>query len=383
MNINELLKKLNIKEQDADIFYKKFAKINISNSSNKNGELIVITSLNPTPAGEGKTSLLIGLVDAFSASNKNVIGTLREPSLGPVFGMKGGASGGGFSTLANGDDIDLHFTGDFHSISTANNLISTIIENEIYFNSELDIDPNKILWKRCIDLNDRGLRELEVKINKDISYKTGFNITAASDLMALWCLVENKEEFSEKLDSAIVAYSKTNKPITIKDLNIISSIIKLLEHTFKPNLAMTNNGNPILIHGGPFANIAHGCNSLIATKLALQLADYTFTECGFGADLGLEKFMNIKMQRSGLYPSLIIVCATIKALKYHGQKENNIESLKIGFKNLDAHINHARKYNIEPMIILNVNNDDTDEEIQTFEELMKTNNLNYALSNIY
>ncbi|MGL4948670.1 MAG: formate--tetrahydrofolate ligase [Mycoplasma sp.] len=383
MGIKELLEKINIDMKNVDIFYNKFAKIENLDNVKKDSKLIVITSLNPTPAGEGKTSLLIGLVDAFCKNNKNAIGTLREPSLGPVFGMKGGASGGGCSYLKNGTEIDLHFTNDFHAITTANNLISTIIENEIFFDSKLNIDKDKILWKRCLDLNDRGLRDITIKIKKDIKYKTGFNITAASDLMALWCLVSNKEEFKDKLNDTVVAYSVTNNPIKIKDLEIGDAIIKILENNFKPNLVMTGESNPMLIHGGPFANIAHGCNSVIATKTALSMFEYVFTECGFGADLGLEKFMNIKMQRSNLYPSLIIICVTIKALKYHGNYDEAKNPISHGFKNLNVHINHAKKYNITPMIILNVNSQDTQEEIDEFKMIMKKNNINFQISNLY
>ncbi|MGL4951489.1 MAG: formate--tetrahydrofolate ligase [Mycoplasma sp.] len=383
MDILKIIEKLKIDKSGADIFYNKFAKFNPILNDEVNGKLIVITSLNPTPAGEGKTTLLIGLTDAFNHENLSAIGTLREPSLGPVFGMKGGASGGGNSTLKHGIEIDLHFTNDFHSISTANNLISSVIENEIYFNSDLNIDHNNILWKRCIDLNERGLRQIEVKINNEKKYTTGFNITAASDLMALWCLVDNQFDFIEELDNTIVAFNLNGAPIRIRDLELSSAIVKILENVFKPNLALTSNNSPMIIHGGPFANIAHGCNTVIATKTALNIADYVFTECGFGSDLGLEKFMNIKMQRTGLYPSLIIICVTIKAMKYHGSMEDSIKSLKAGFLNLKAHINHSEKYNITPLIILNLNKQDTEEEVELFKKMMQSNNLNYEISNIY
>lgn len=383
--IEKVLNKLNIKESNYETYFNKFAKIsNIANTEQKNSKLIVVTSINPTPAGEGKTTLLIGLLDALNHCGHNAIGALREPSIGPVFGMKGTATGGGQTRLENEDEINLNFTGDFHAITTANNLITTIIENEIYFNSNLQIDENKILWKRCIDLNDRGLREINIKLNNNKSYSTGFNITAASDLMALFCLVNNIDEFKDKLNNTIVAYDIKNNPIKIKDLELMDAIVQILHRALKPNLAYTSRLNPMLIHGGPFANIAHGCNSLIATKTGLQLSDYVITECGFGSDLGFEKFMNIKMQLSGLYPNLVIICATIKALKYHGLNEKtNISQLKFGFNNLIAHVKHVRSYNIEPLVILNIHDNDDKDEINLFHELCSVNKIKSNQSNMY
>lgn len=384
MAIIDTLKKLKLNEHEYELYCNKFAKLDISYKSTTS-KLIVVTSINPTPAGEGKTTLLIGLVDAMNAHHLKTLGTLRQPSLGPVFGVKGTATGGGESALLDSDDINLHFTGDFHALTAANNLISTMIENEVYYQSKLNIDPQTIMWKRCLDLNDRGLREITVKIDKQHSYQTGFNITAASDLMALFCLVNNQAEFKSQLANTIVAYTTNHQPITIHDLQIEDAVMAILKNAFKPNLALTTNQNPILIHGGPFANIAHGCNSIIATKTALSLADYVVTECGFGADLGLEKFMNIKMQRANLYPSLIVICVTIKALKYHGQQTdaNDLQQLVNGFENLKVHVAHVRAYHLEPLIILNVNQQDTSAEIETFEQTCKQLKFAYEISHMY
>ena len=382
MKIFDVAKKLNIKSTQYDNYFDKFLKLNLI-KNNKKSNLIVVTSINPTPVGEGKTTLLIGLVDAMNYHGYSCIGTLRQPSLGPVFGMKGTATGGGKSTLLDDNYINLHFTGDFHALTVANNLISTIIENEIFFNSKLNIDPKKILWKRCIDLNDRGLRNLEIKIKNDLFYNTSFDITAASDLMALFCLCNDIYDFKNKIDNTIVAYTKKNKPIKISELNISDAIIEILKQSFKPNLAQTKYHNPIIIHGGPFANIAHGCNSIIATNTAMNYADYVITECGFGSDLGFEKMMNIKMQTMNKMPNLVIICATIKALKYHGNNKNDILALKEGFKNLYHHINNVRKYDLEPLVILNKNKIDSKQEVDEFINYCKQNNINYAISSIY
>lgn len=383
--IEKILNKLNIKESNYETYFNKFAKVsNVDNNKHQHSKLIVVTSINPTPAGEGKTTLLIGLLDALNHCGYKAIGALREPSLGPVFGMKGTATGGGQTRLENEDEINLNFTGDFHAITSANNLITTIIENEIYFNSNLQIDENKILWKRCIDLNDRGLREINIKLNNGESYSTGFNITAASDLMALFCLVNNIDEFKEKLNNTLVAFDIKNNPIKIKDLELVDAIVQILHRALKPNLAYTSRLNPVLIHGGPFANIAHGCNSLIATKTGLQLSDYVITECGFGSDLGFEKLMNIKMQQSGLYPNLVIICATIKALKYHGStNKNNIDQITFGFNNVIAHVQHVKSYNIEPLVILNIHEHDNQNEINLFHELCANNKIKSSQSDMY
>lgn len=382
--MQKFIKQFHLSSNDIFNFNDEFLKINPTFKGDKNGKLIVVTSINPTPEGEGKTSLLLGIVDAMNKFNKKTIGCLREPSIGPVFGLKGTATGGNESTLKNSDKINLHFTGDFHAITTANNLISAIIDNEIFFNSNLNIDPSRIIWKRCIDMNDRSLREIEIKINKNIHYKTGFNITAASDLMALFCLAKFPTDFRTKISNTIIAFSKNNNPIKIKDLQIENAIMKILNDAFWPNLTSTKYESPVLIHGGPFANIAHGCNSIIATRLAKTLANYVITECGFGSDLGFEKFMNIKMQNMNIFPDLAIVCATIKAIKYHGSAEKDINNeLESGFKNLVFHVEHIRKYGIEPLVVLNIHKNDTKNDIIKFATLAKVNGIQFSFSEIY
>ncbi len=380
--INEVAKLLGINENDYFLFNKDIIKINpINNPINK---LIVITSINPTKYGEGKTTLSIGLNDAFNYNNESSIAVLREPSLGPVFGLKGTATGNGKTSMFPSDKINLNFTGDFYALTTCNNLISTIIENEIYFDNKLNINPQKIIWKRCIDLNDRGLRNIEVKIKDKISYKTGFNITAASDMMALFCLINNEKELKEKLDKTIVAYTFDNKPIKIKDLEITDGILKLLEDALKPNLVQSLIGSPIIIHGGPFANIAHGCNSLIATKTSMSLSKYSFTEAGFGADLGFEKFMNIKCRIGNIYPNAVVLCITIKALIHHGefnnQKDNPLENI---FDFLNIHINHIRSFGFEPIILLNKFANDSDEDISLIEKILTEKKLTFKIIDFY
>lgn len=383
MDINKLAQHLMINSNDFENYFNKFGKIKIKNFKHR-GKLIVVTSINPTVSGEGKTSLLIGLVDALNSQGHLTIGALRQPSMGPNLGMKGGATGGGDSYLQHQDLINLNFTGDFHAISTANNLITTIIENEIYYNSKLNIDVNKILWNRCIDLDDRGLRALDIRINDNKHYQTKFNITAASDMMALFCLCEDAKDFKQRIGDTIIAYSTDNQPVCIKHLEIVDSIMAILQQALLPNLVATKYNNPVIVHGGPFANIAHGCNSLMATKTALSLGEYVITECGFGSDLGFEKFMNIKMQSSGLYPNLVIVCVTLNTLKHHGQiKSSNVDKIEFGFKNLLAHVKHINQYGLQPLIILNQYENDTDQEIKVFENLCKINSLTYQLSNIY
>ncbi len=380
--ITEVAKILSISENDYSLFNKDIIKINpINNPVNK---LIITTSINPTIYGEGKTTLSIGLNDAFNYNKEKSIAVLREPSLGPVFGLKGTATGNGKTSMFPSNKINLNFTGDFYALTSCNNLISTIIENEIYFDNKLNIDHEKIIWKRCIDLNDRGLRNIEVKIKDKISYKTGFNITAASDIMALFCLVNNKEELKEKLDSTIVAYSFDNKEIKIKDLEITDAILNLLEDALKPNLVQSLISSPIIVHGGPFANIAHGCNSLIATKTSMSLAEYSFTEAGFGADLGFEKFMNIKCRIGNIYPNAVVLCITIKALKHHGEFNNKkTNPLENCFDFLNIHINHIRSYNFEPIILLNRFANDSDEDIALIKNILEEKKLIFEIVDFY
>lgn len=385
LKITTIANKLNLKEKDLFLYGNEIAKIENFSTNKINGKLIVVTAINPTPEGEGKTTLSIGLIDALNANGYNCVGALRQPSMGPVFGLKGSAFGGGKTCLFPKQRLSLNFTGDFHAITAANNLISSIIDNEIYFNNDLEIDPETIIWNRCLDSNDRGLRNVNLKIKKDICYNTHFNITAASDIMALFCLVNNKDEFKTEIKKTVIASNKDGKDITINDLEIVESLGAILDDAFKPNLIQTEENNPVLIHGGPFANIAHGCNSIIATKMALKLGDYVVTECGFGADLGLEKFMDIKMRRANLFPNLIVICLTVKSLILHGnfEKPVGISILRNGFKNLLVHVNHCKYYGINPLIIINVNSQDLSLELEEVYLLCCENNLNYAISNMY
>ncbi|MCV3734205.1 formate--tetrahydrofolate ligase [Ureaplasma miroungigenitalium] len=349
--------------------------------------LIVVTAMNPNPAGEGKTTTSIGLVDCLNKHNVRAIGALREPSLGPVFGMKGTGSGGGCSKLEPFAKINLHFTGDLHAIATANNLIVAVLENEIYNKSPLNIDPQKILIKRCLDMNDRSLRKINYQIKQE-QINTGFNITAACDLMALICLAQNKEDFQKQLKVTVVAYTYENHPVTIADLEIIESLMIILEDALYPNLVQTAENNPVLVHGGPFANIAHGCSSLIATNMAKELADVVVTECGFGADLGLEKFMNIKSQLGAVDVDLIGLVISLKTIRHHGtyqfDSQDSFAIIKNGFKNVLAHINHIQGYNIKYMAYINVNEvTDTPEELAFLEQLLDEHQIAHARSYAY
>ena len=328
-NINKIAQKLNIDEDDIDCYGKYKAKL--SNSiyeklkNNKNGKLILVTAINPTPLGEGKTTVSIAIADGLSKIQKNAILALREPSLGPVFGIKGGATGGGNSQVAPMEDINLHFTGDIHAITSANNLLSSIIDNHIYFGNELDIQ--EITWKRCVDLNDRQLRKVETGLSGEkniVPREDGFDITVASEIMAILCLSENIEDLKEKLGNIIIGYNSKEEPVYVKQLKAEGAMAVLLKDAIKPNLVQTLEHTPAIIHGGPFANIAHGCNSVIATKLALKLADYTVTEAGFGADLGAEKFLDIKCKTANIKPDVVVCVATLKALKYHGGASKDI-----------------------------------------------------------
>ena len=373
--INKIADKLNIPDEYVEEYGKYKAKISnkiYENVKNKpNGKLILVTAINPTPAGEGKTTTSIAIADGFSKIGKKAMLALREPSLGPVFGMKGGATGGGYSQIAPMDEINLHFTGDLHAITSANNLLSSMIDNHIYFGNELDIQ--KVTWKRCMDLNDRQLRKIETGLSgeKRIVKRTdGFDITAASEIMAILCLAENIVDLKEKLGNIIVGYNSKEEPIYAHDLKAEGAMATLLKDAIKPNLVQTLEHTPAFVHGGPFANIAHGCNSVIATKTALKLADYVITEAGFGADLGAEKFLDIKCRKAGIKPDAVVIVATIRALKYHGGQEKekleeeNIEKLKNGMKNLYKHIENIKeKYGLNVIVGINKFNTDTEKEI--------------------
>ena len=355
------------------------------------GKLILVSAITPTPTGEGKSTTTIGLVDSMNKIGKRCLGALREPSLGPVFGVKGGAAGGGYAQVNPMVDLNLHFTGDLHAMTTANNLVSACIDNHIYHGNKLGIDPNNISWKRCMDLNDRALRKVEVGLSskKEVARFDYFNITVASEIMAILCLSTSLADLRNRLDNSLIAYTFDGKPVYIKDLGITGSLMVLLKQAIKPNVIQTLENNMVLVHGGPFANIAHGCNSILATKLALKLADYVVTEAGFGADLGAEKFLDIKCREAGLNPSLVVLVATIKALKYHGGvaikdlKEENVDALKKGLENLDKHLETIRTFGLPCVVAINKFLTDTDNEINVLLDWAKQRGVEISLSEVY
>lgn len=357
----------------------------------KDGKLILVSAITPTPTGEGKSTTTIGLVDSMNKIGKRCLGALREPSLGPVFGVKGGAAGGGYAQVNPMVDLNLHFTGDLHAMTTANNLVSACIDNHIYHGNKLGIDPNNISWKRCMDLNDRALRKVEVGLSskKEVARFDYFNITVASEIMAILCLSTSLADLRNRLDNSLIAYTYEGKPVYIKDLGITGSLMVLLKQAIKPNVIQTLENNMVLVHGGPFANIAHGCNSILATKLALKLADYVVTEAGFGADLGAEKFLDIKCREAGLNPSLVVLVATIKALKYHGGvaikdlKEENVDALKKGLENLDKHLETIRKFGLPCVVAINKFLTDTDNEINVLLNWANERGVEISLSEVY
>ena len=389
-NILEILNNLNIDDKYINQYGKYKAKIsynlysNIKN--NKNGKLILVTSINPTPMGEGKTTVSIGLADAIKKINKKVILTLREPSLGPVFGLKGGATGGGYAQVAPMEEINLHFTGDIHAITSANNLLSAMIDNHIYFGNKLRF--KEVVWKRCLDLNDRALRRIEINLEEGKRYIPridGFDISVASEIMAILCLATDINDLKMRLSNIIVGYNDIGNPIYARDLKAEGAMLVLLKEAFNPNIVQTLENTPAIIHGGPFANIAHGCNSIIATKMALKLSDYVVTEAGFGADLGAEKFLDIKCRIANIKPDVAVCVATIKALKYHGGmpkedlKEESIEYLEIGIDNLLKHIDNLKnKFNLNVIVAINKFNTDTKKEIEFLIE--KLNGINIETS---
>ena len=377
-NILDIAKKTNIDENDVELYGKYKAKISNFEKYSKNskGKLVLVTAMSPTPLGEGKTTISIAIADGLRKIGKKSILALREPSLGPVFGMKGGATGGGHAQVAPMEDINLHFTGDIHAITSANNLLSAMIDNHIYYGNKLQIE--KVVWKRCIDLNDRQLRKIQTGLSgesKIVPREDGFDISVASEIMAIVCLSEDIEELKQRLGNIIIGYNKDEKPIFAKDLKAEGAMAVLLKDAIKPNLVQTLEHTPALIHGGPFANIAHGCNSIIATKLGMGLAEYTITEAGFGSDLGAEKFIDIKCRKAKIKPDVVICVATIKALKYHGgvPKEEilneNIEALKKGMNNLYKHIDNLKNvFGLNVIVAINKFNTDTDVEIRYVEE---------------
>lgn len=356
------------------------------------GKLILVTAINPTPAGEGKTTTTVGLGQAMSKIGKNAIIALREPSLGPVFGIKGGAAGGGYAQVVPMEDINLHFTGDMHAITAANNLLCAILDNHLQQGNQLNIDPRRVLFKRCMDMNDRALRFVNVGLGgkaNGVPREDGFQITVASEVMAILCLAADLQDLKERLGNILVAYTYDNRPVYAKDLQVNGSMAVLLKDAIKPNLVQTLENTPALMHGGPFANIAHGCNSVRATKLALKLADYTITEAGFGSDLGAEKFLDIKCRYAGLKPSAIVVVATLRALKYNGgvpkaeTAQPNVEAVKAGLCNLAAHVENMKKFGVPVVVAINHFLTDSDEEIAVLENYCRENDVEFALSDVF
>ena len=388
-NILDIAKKTNIDENDVELYGKYKAKISNFEKYNKNskGKLVLVTAMSPTPLGEGKTTVSIAIADGLRKIGKKSILALREPSLGPVFGMKGGATGGGHAQVAPMEDINLHFTGDIHAITSANNLLSAMIDNHIYYGNKLQIE--KVVCKRCVDLNDRQLRKIQTGLSgesKIVPREDGFDISVASEIMAIVCLSENIEELKQRLGNIIIGYNKKEEPIFSKDLKAEGAMAVLLKDAIKPNLVQTLEHTPAIIHGGPFANIAHGCNSVIATKLGMELAEYTVTEAGFGADLGAEKFIDIKCRKAQIKPDVVICVATIKALKYHGgvPKEKilneNIEALKKGMKNLYKHIYNLKNiFGQNVIVAINKFNTDTDVELNYLKEELSKKNIEVSI----
>ena len=368
------------------------AKINLEYLNNlknkKDGKLILVTAITPTPAGEGKTTTSVGLCDGLNKIGKKSIVCLREPSLGPSFGMKGGAAGGGYAQVVPMEQINLHFTGDFHAITSAHNLLSALIDNHIYWGNKLDIDVRRIVWKRVMDMNDRSLRSININLGgiaNGFPREDGFDITVASEIMAIFCLSNDLEDLEKRIGNITIAYTRDKKPVFAKDLKAQGPMTVLLKDAIRPNITQTLENNPAIIHGGPFANIAHGCNSVIATKTGLKLADYVITEAGFGADLGAEKFLNIKCRKSGLKPSCVVIVATIRALKMHGGlakdelKNENIEALKKGLVNLERHIENIRKFGLPVAVAVNHFSADTENEVKTLVEFCNKLNVKASL----
>ena len=392
--IKEIAKKVNLTEDDLELYGNYKAKINIDNidKNKEDGKLVLVTAINPTPAGEGKSTTTIGLADALNRLNKNTIVALREPSFGPVMGVKGGAAGGGYAQVIPMEDINLHFTGDLHAITTANNAIASMIDNHIHQGNALGINPTRIIWHRCLDMNDRALRNVVVGLGGAVNgtpREDHFDITVASEVMAVLCLATSMEDFKKRIGRMVVAYTYDKKPVTVDDLHATGAVALIMKDALKPNLAQTLEHTPALIHGGPFANIAHGCNSVIATKTALKMADYVITEAGFGADLGAEKFLDIKCRMADLHPSAVVVVATIRALKMHGGVEKkdlnteNVEALLSGIKNLEKHIENIKKYNLPYVVAINRFYSDTEKEIEALANWSKENNHPVALSEVF
>lgn len=394
--ILEVAKKVDIDEDDIEYYGKYKAKLSLDllkkNANKKDAKLILVTAINPTKAGEGKSTTTVGLGDGLNKIGKKTVIALREPSLGPVFGLKGGAAGGGYAQVVPMEDLNLHFTGDMHAITTCNNLISACLDNHIHQGNELNIDPTRVTWKRCLDMNDRNLRQIEIGLgpkSNGVERKDGFNITVASEVMAVLCLSSSLMDLKERLSKMLVAYNMDGEPIYVKDLKIEGALALIMKDAIKPNLVQTLENNPAIVHGGPFANIAHGCNSILATKLALKLGDYVVTEAGFGADLGAEKFLDIKCRFGGLKPNAVVIVATIRALKQHGGvafedlKQENVQALLDGCANLAKHIDTVQKFNLPYIVAINEFASDTQAEVEALQNWCKENNHPMSLSQVW
>lgn len=394
--IREIAKALGMDEDDLELYGKYKAKISEEYlqkiQDRPDGKLVLVTAINPTPAGEGKTTISIGLADALSRLGKKTVAALREPSLGPCFGVKGGAAGGGYAQVIPMEDLNLHFTGDFHAITSANNLLAAAIDNHLHFGNALRMDPTRIVWKRCMDMNDRSLRNITIglggKLNGPVR-EDHFVITAASEIMAVLCLASDMEDLRERLSRMVVAYNYDNEPVTAGELKVVGSMLALLKDAMQPNLMQTLEHTPVLVHGGPFANIAHGCNSVRATRAALKLGDVVVTEAGFGADLGAEKFLDIKCRAAGLTPDAAVIVATVQALKYNGGvpkaelKAENLEALRKGLVNLGKHIENLQKFGVPAVVAINAFVSDTEAEHQMIENFCREHDCEFALATVW
>ena len=394
--IKEVAASIGVTEDDIELYGKYKAKLSDEYfekvKNNEDGKLILVTAINPTPAGEGKTTVTVGLGQAFGKLNKKSIIALREPSLGPCFGIKGGAAGGGYAQVVPMEDLNLHFTGDFHAITSANNLLAALLDNHIQQGNELGIDTRQVVWKRCLDMNDRALRNTVIGLGSKLDgvvREDHFVITVASEIMAILCLADDMKDLKERLGRIIVAYNYAGQPVTAKDLNAVGAMAALLKDAIKPNMIQTLEHTPALVHGGPFANIAHGCNSVRATKTALKMADYVITEAGFGADLGAEKFFDIKCRMAGLKPDAVVLVATIRALKYNGGvakadlNNENLEALKAGIVNLEKHIENLQLYGVPVVVTLNAFVSDTEAEMAFVKEFCESRGCEFALAKVW
>ena len=394
--IKEIANQLGLVEDDLELYGKYKAKISLETISKleerEDGKLVLVTAINPTPAGEGKTTTMIGLSQALNKIGKKSIVAMREPSLGPCFGVKGGAAGGGYAQVVPMEDINLHFTGDIHAITTANNLIAAMLDNSIQQGNLLDIDTRQIVWKRVVDLNDRALRNIVVGLGgkmNGVPREDGFDISVASEIMAILCLATSLEDLKQRVGRIIVAYNHAGEPVTVEDVKATGAVTLLLKDAIKPNLVQTLDHTPVFVHGGPFANIAHGCNSVMATRLAMKLGDYAITEAGFGADLGAEKFLDIKCRQAGLKPDAVVIVATVRALKMHGGVakkdlgEENLEALRKGIENLEKHIENIAKYNLPSVVAINAFPTDTEAELQLLNEICQKKGVEVAISQVW